>query len=175
MANKHQILISVGSNVNKTENTQAGLDALQSAFGTLTLSKIYESESVGFKGNNFFNLVVLAFTKLSIKEVCKVLKQIEDQHGRIRDKKFADRTLDLDLLTYDNVVCEAPVVLPREEIQYNAFVLKPTAELVPHHIHPTTQKTYKTLWKEFLSNNPNKHQKLWRADLQWSANKNDIV
>ncbi len=169
MANKHQILISVGSNVNKTENTQTGLNALHAAFGKLSLSKIYESESVGFKGNNFFNLVVLAFTKLPIKDVCKLLKQIEDEHGRVRDKKFADRTLDLDLLTYDDVICDAPVVLPREEIEYNAFVLKPTAELVPHHVHPVTKKTYKTLWKEFLNNNPNKHQKLWPSNLQWSA------
>ncbi len=169
MTNKHQILISVGSNINKKENTELGLQALHEEYGELLLSKIYESESVGFHGNNFYNLVVLAFTEASIEDVCANLKKIEDNQGRTRDKKFGNRTLDLDLLTYDDVVCSSPIMLPREEIEYNAFVLKPAAELVPNQVHPTTKKTYKTLWAEFLADNPNNQQKLWPSNLHWSA------
>ena len=160
----HKILISVGSNVDKEHNTYSGLQALNCAYGELVISTIFESESVGFKGSNFLNLVVKAQTVDSIASVCKLLKQIEDKHGRVRDKKFANRTLDLDLLTYDQQVCKEPVVLPRAEIEYNAFVLKPMAEIVPNDIHPLTGKTYAQLWQEFS----NEQQRLWPSGMQWS-------
>ncbi len=162
---KHKILISVGSNIDKQENTRKGLDALNQCFGELKISTIYESESVGFSGNNFFNLVVLAYTDLDIENTCLCLKNIEDDNGRIRDKKFGNRTLDLDLLTYDKIVCEKPIKLPRPEIEYNAFVLKPMAELVPTEIHPTTNKSYQALWNAYM----NKKQKLWPSQMTWRA------
>ena len=160
----HHILISVGSNIDKEHNTLAGLQSLFDVFGELQLSTIYESESVGFSGNNFLNLVVSAQTQKSVAEVCEALKKIEDDSGRVRDKKFGNRTLDLDLLTYDELVCDHPVVLPRGEIEYNAFVLKPMAEIVPEHVHPTTGKTYAKLWHDYS----NPQQRLWPTALTWS-------
>ena len=68
----HFILISVGSNIDKTKNTDAGLSGLSHAFVDVQLSPVYESEAVGFKGNTFFNLVVSAKTDLSIGGVCEV-------------------------------------------------------------------------------------------------------
>lgn len=168
---KHQILISVGSNIDKESNTEKGLQALYDYFGELVVSTIYESESVGFSGDNFLNSVVLAYTSKSIKDVCLQLKLIEDKQGRTRDKKFGNRTLDLDLLTFDNVVTNSPVILPRQEIEYNAFVLQPIAEIVPNQIHPTSQKKYVTLWNEFLLHKPNNQQKLWPSGYTWSAAK----
>ncbi|MFT6270232.1 MAG: 2-amino-4-hydroxy-6-hydroxymethyldihydropteridine diphosphokinase [Alphaproteobacteria bacterium] len=166
---KHQILISVGSNIEKERNTELGLQALHDSFGELLLSTVFESESVGFAGNNFLNLVVLAHTTFSIKDVCARLKAIEDEQGRTRDKKFGNRTLDLDLLTFDDVISSSPIVLPRDEIEYNAFVLKPMAEIIPDQIHPCTQKTYGVLWQEFLSHSKNKQQRLWPSGFIWSA------
>jgi 2-amino-4-hydroxy-6-hydroxymethyldihydropteridine diphosphokinase len=168
---KHQILISVGSNINKESNTEKGLQALHDCFGELVLSTIYESESVGFSGDNFLNSVVLAYTNMSIQDVCTQLKLIENNQGRIRDKKFGNRTLDLDLLTFDNVVSNTPVILPRREIEYNAFVLKAIAEIVPNQVHPTRHKNYATLWNEFLLHNPNKNQRLWPSGYTWSGPK----
>jgi 2-amino-4-hydroxy-6-hydroxymethyldihydropteridine diphosphokinase len=49
----HIIYISVGSNVDKEKHTKAGLQGMSQAFGELTLSSVFESESVGFEGNNF--------------------------------------------------------------------------------------------------------------------------
>lgn len=168
---KHQILISVGSNMEKESNTKKGFQALHDCFGELVISTIYESESVGFTGNNFLNSAVLAYTNMSIESVCAQLKLIEDNQGRVRDKKFGNRTLDLDLLIFDDVVTDIPVVLPRKEIEYNAFVLKPMAEIVPNQIHPVSQKSYITLWKEFLLHNPNNQQRLWPSGFTWSASK----
>lgn len=168
---KHHILISVGSNIDKEENTQKGIAALFTHFQELSVSTIYESESVGFKGDNFLNLVISAYTKNTIDDVCKRLKSIEDEQGRTRDVKFGNRTLDLDLLTFDDVICQSPIVLPRPEIEYNAFVLKPMAELVPDLIHPSNQLSYLQLWQIFSEKNPNKHQKLWPSTMQYSEYK----
>lgn len=165
-SSKHCILISIGSNIDKEFNTRRGLDALHHAFGSIIVSPIYESKSIGFDGDNFYNSVVLAYTGKSIAQVCDVLKGIEDDCGRTRHSaKFSSRTLDLDLLTYDNVICSKPISLPREEIHYNAFVLRPMADIVPEHIHPISTKSYAQMWQAFDKS----QQQLWPVPFSWSV------
>ncbi|OJF70458.1 2-amino-4-hydroxy-6-hydroxymethyldihydropteridine diphosphokinase [Alteromonas sp. V450] len=162
---EHIILISIGSNIEREHYTRQSLIALKQHFNSVAVSSVYESEAVGFKGSAFYNAVASAKTTKSVEEVCAILKAIEKDNGRVHtDKKFCARTLDLDLLTYDNIITTSPVVLPREEICFNAFVLWPLAELVPHHIHPETQTTYAQMWQNF-----DKHkQQLWPIDFTWS-------
>jgi 2-amino-4-hydroxy-6-hydroxymethyldihydropteridine diphosphokinase len=161
----HIIYISVGSNVDKEKHTKAGLQGMYQAFGDLTLSSVFESESVGFEGNNFYNLVIKANTTLSIAQVCTVLKQIEQDNKRQRgEQKFAPRTLDLDLLLYDNKVTSKPIELPRPEVLYNAFVLKPMAEIAANEIHPLVNKNYANLWQAYDKS----QQKLWAIKFDWS-------
>jgi 2-amino-4-hydroxy-6-hydroxymethyldihydropteridine diphosphokinase len=161
----HIIYISVGSNVDKEKHTKAGLQGMYQAFGELTLSSVFESESVGFEGNNFYNLVVKASTRLSIAEVCLVLKQIEQDNKRQRgEQKFSPRTLDLDLLLYDRQVTTKPIKLPRPEVLYNAFVLKPLAEIAADEVHPEVNKSYASLWQEYDKS----QQKLWAIKFDWS-------
>ena len=155
------IYISLGSNIHAKKNILSGLEALSEEFLELKLSQVYESESVGFSGDNFINLVAQAQTDLSVEEVTHVLKQIEKEQGRIKNiEKFSDRTLDLDLLLYDDLICSSPVELPRDEIHKNAFVLKPLVDLIPEQKHPLLLKTYSQLWKSFTAD-----QKLWVVDL----------
>lgn len=162
----HSILISLGSNIDKEINTRRGLDELANCFGELALSRVFESESVGFSGDNFYNLVVKTHTHMSIAGVCEALKAIEQACGRLRQsEKFSPRTLDLDLLTYDIEVCTEPVVLPREEITYNAFVLQPMADLVPEEIHPLTLQSYAHMWQQYDKSK----QHLWPVAFTWSA------
>ncbi|MGJ8679690.1 2-amino-4-hydroxy-6-hydroxymethyldihydropteridine diphosphokinase, partial [Paraglaciecola sp.] len=71
LTNHHQIYISVGSNIDREKHTKSGLQGMYQVFGELVLSSVYESESVGFEGDNFYNMVVKASTSLSIEEVCK--------------------------------------------------------------------------------------------------------
>lgn len=162
---QHSILISVGSNIDRDYYIRASVDALNHYFDDVCHSSVYESEAVGFSGSPFYNMVVKARTCHSIEEVCRILKLIEKNHGRKHgEKKFCSRTLDLDLLTYDNKVTATPVTLPREEILYNAFVLWPLAELVPHHTHPETGLTYAAMWDAF----DKQKQKLWPVNFTWS-------
>ncbi|NCP64732.1 MAG: 2-amino-4-hydroxy-6-hydroxymethyldihydropteridine diphosphokinase [Paraglaciecola sp.] len=161
----HRIFISVGSNIDKEKYTRAAILELGQVFESLVLSQVYESEAVGFVGQNFYNLVVKATTTASIEAVCQILKNIEDKHKRQRGtEKFSPRTLDLDLLLYDAVVCQSPVELPRGEILYNAFVLQPLAEIAPSDKHPLVHQSYQQLWQQYDKS----QQQLWPIAFDWS-------
>lgn len=160
-----RIFISIGSNTDRDHYIRAGVLSLQQYFGEVQLSSVYESEAVGFNGDAFYNLVAATDTDLTIADCVQVLKQIEDSHGRIRGaEKFCGRTLDLDLLTYDQLICQQPIPLPRGEITENAFVLWPMAELAPAAIHPLTQQSYAELWQAY----PKTKQKIWPVPFNWS-------
>ncbi|CAH9059385.1 2-amino-4-hydroxy-6-hydroxymethyldihydropteridinepyrophosphokinase [Pseudoalteromonas holothuriae] len=156
-----QIYISLGSNVNREQNFTAGWAALIKYFPNYLHSSVYESEAVGFNGSNFYNSVLGAKTEMPLSQVCELLKEIELKNGRTRtDKKFSPRTLDLDLLFYDDVICEQPAQLPRDEITKNAFVLLPLFEIAPTHIHPVYKKSIACIWQEY----DNSNQKLWKVE-----------
>ncbi len=143
--------ISIGSNINKDEHIPASLRALEQAFGELTVSSIYESEAVGFTGDVFYNLVVGFDSDLEVKAVAKQLRQIELDNGRTKDsRKFAARTLDLDLILYgDLIVNDGRLQIPRDEIEHYAFVLEPLAEIAPTLKHPISGLSYAELWDKF--------------------------
>ena len=145
-----RIYISLGSNIEREHHIRAGLDALHAEFGELTVSRVFESEAVGFAGRPFYNLVVGADTDMPLATLCQRLRAMEFAHGREPDaKKFAPRTLDLDLLLYGDLVCDVPVALPRGEILTNAFVLWPLAELAPSLRHPVDGRTLDELWQGY--------------------------
>lgn len=143
--------ISIGSNINKDEHVPASLQALEKTFGKLTVSSVYESEPVGFTGDVFYNLVVGFDSDLEVKVVAKQLRQIELDNGRTRDsRKFAARTLDLDLILYgDLIVNDGRLQIPRDEIEHYAFVLEPLAEIAPDLKHPISRISYAELWQQF--------------------------
>ena len=157
------VLLSLGSNIDKERNIRAGIDALEQRFGKVTCSTIYESEAVGFDGDNFYNLVAQLDTDEPVELVVSTLKQIEDEHGRTRSgPRFSARTLDIDILLYDELIRDDEVVsIPRDEILKNAFVLRPLAELVGESLHPQTGESYRELWQRF----DHSSQSLWPVTL----------
>lgn len=159
------IYISIGSNIKRETHIRQGVNALRDHFGELVVSRIFESEAVGFDGDPFYNLVVRASTDSSIEEVVMVLHEIEDRFGRTRSgPRFSSRTLDMDLLLYDDVVSSGGVCqLPRDEISHNAFVLWPLSEIAPELKHPLLQKSYADLWGEFDRSG----QRLEPIDFKW--------
>jgi 2-amino-4-hydroxy-6-hydroxymethyldihydropteridine diphosphokinase len=145
------IFISLGSNIDREHNTRVGIYALRQVFGPLNLSSVYESESVGFDGDPFYNMVIACEVSTPVHETNQILREIEDANGRDRSgPKFSSRTLDLDLLLYDDLILdEDDLKLPRGEILKNAFVLWPLAEIAPHQIHPVAGVSYAELWDKF--------------------------
>lgn len=159
------IYISLGSNINRQYHIEQGLNALTEAFGSLTLSSLFESEAVGFNGKAFYNMVVAVSTERSLAEVASTLRAIEFAHGRSQNaKKFSPRTLDLDLLLYGDVIADEPAQIPRDEITKNAFVLWPLAEIAGQLAHPTVAKSYDELWQQYDKNK----QKLKKVPLVWA-------
>lgn len=148
------IYISLGSNINREQNTRAGINALKQAFGKLRLSSVYESEAVGFDGDAFYNMVIACEVSTPVQQTNQILREIEDANGRDRSgPKFSSRTLDLDLLLYDDLILdEHGLKLPRGEILKNAFVLWPLAEIAPQLKHPKTATCYADLWAAFDKN-----------------------
>ena len=146
-----KIYISLGSNIDRDRNTRSGIRALRERFGELELSSVYESEAVGFEGDAFYNMVIACEVDEDVHSINHALAEIEDAHGRNRSgPRFSSRTLDLDLLLYDDLVLdEKGLRLPREEILNNAFVLWPLAEIAPELVHPVAEKTYAELWAGF--------------------------
>ncbi|GAA4899909.1 2-amino-4-hydroxy-6-hydroxymethyldihydropteridine diphosphokinase [Ferrimonas pelagia] len=159
----NRIFISLGSNIDAHIHIRNGLDDLARDFDRVRISTVFESEAVGFEGDNFLNLVAEAYTELPIEQVVARFKQIEQDHGRLRGaKKFASRTLDLDLLLYGDHQCQQPVELPRPEIFHNDFVLWPLSELWPEGILPGVTDTLAQLWQDHP-----KQQKLWPIAFHW--------
>lgn len=160
-----QVYVSIGSNQDRTRYIRASLDALHAAFGELSLSSVYESEAVGFEGDNFYNLVAGFHTSLTVGQLSKMLKQIEDENGRCRqDPRFSGRTLDIDILTYDQSVGVVDgIQLPRDEVYSSAFVLLPMAELIPNDCNPENGQTYASMWQAYAE-----PQALWKVDFDWN-------
>ncbi len=144
------IYVSLGSNIDREKHVKQGLSALEQALGTLTLSSLFESKAVGFTGKAFYNMVIAVETEKSVIQVASILRNIEFAHGRgLNAKKFSPRSLDLDLLLYDDLIIEQPAQLPRDEITKNAFVLWPLSQVAPDVIHPILKENYQTLWQNY--------------------------
>lgn len=160
------VTLSLGSNIDPDTHIRLCLDALEETFGSLQISRIFESEPVGFKDSrNFYNLVVAFYSDWSVSDLQAWSKALEIAHGRTPDmKKCSPRALDIDLLTVgDACGIIDDVTLPRGEITRNAFVLQPMAELLPNTRHPACHTSYATLWKRFTLGD----QRLWPIDFHW--------
>lgn len=149
-----QIYISLGSNIEREHHVKQGLIALAKAFELpfeqLTLSSLFESEAVGFNGAAFYNMVIGITCLHSVDQVASILRAIEFSLGRDHNaKKFSPRSLDLDLLLYDDLIIELPAQLPRDEITKNAFVLWPLSQVAPELTHPISKQSYRDLWQGY--------------------------
>lgn len=167
---KHLVFVGIGSNIDQEKYIRRSAQSLRKSFGEdcqLELSPVYKTKAVGFDGDDFYNLVARFYTQSSPFEVERQLKAIEHANGRQRNQdKFSARTLDIDLLLYDDEIIQSDnISVPRDEIEKYAFVLSPLADLAPDLIHPQTQKTIAEMWQT-LSQKTDK-QALEKIDFMW--------
>lgn len=144
-----KVYLGIGSNDRPKENIQLAIKELRESFGMIQISPVYQNKAVGFKGEDFLNLVVTFNTDVSIKELIKIIERIHALSGRLRDSaKFSSRTLDIDLLLYGaTILNNGDIKVPREDILNYSFVLKPLFDIAPNLIHPVTKKSIKAHWE----------------------------
>ena len=125
--------IGLGANLGEAKATLAqAIQALQATSGISKVqgSSFYQSEPVDAPGPVYVNAVARLTTTLAPLPLLDVLRGIEHQFGRERHFRNAPRTLDLDLLLYDELEFETPsLVVPHPRMHLRAFVLKPLIEL----------------------------------------------
>lgn len=146
-----RVYLSLGSNEEPVRYLSAALAALRERFGALDISPAYRSAAVGFDGADFINLAVGLDTDLSPEALNDWLHALEDRNGRRRDvPRYADRTLDVDIVLYDDLVTQGPghLDIPRKELKH-AFVLKPITDIAPQLRHPVNGRTMAELWAAF--------------------------
>ena len=140
-----QVFIGVGSNLgNRRAYYQKALDLLADLPQTsiVRCSSLYETEPIGEAKNWYVNGVVELETGLSPQQLLSRLQKIESALGRKRAKKWASRTIDLDILLFDQqIVNQERLKIPHPEMHRRRFVLLPLSELAPQLTHPLLGST----------------------------------
>ncbi|MGI9204789.1 MAG: 2-amino-4-hydroxy-6-hydroxymethyldihydropteridine diphosphokinase [Woeseiaceae bacterium] len=145
--------LGLGSNKRPEDNLRLCVRELRQRFSVLAISPVYKTKAIGFEGSDFLNAVACIETQLSPADICQQLDEIHVLSGRERgESAFMSRTLDIDLLLYDDLIIDKPPVrVPRDDVLDYAFVLGPLAEIAPGYVHPTTGKSIDAHWAEFES------------------------
>ncbi len=128
-----RVYLGIGSNIDPATHIPRALLALETEFGVICRSSLYQTSSLGFEGPDFINLVVSFSTKFDFLRLKEGLNKIEVGCGRDRTMETGkgSRTLDLDLLLFGAL--EGKVhgcVLPRPEIYERQFVWQPLLEIL---------------------------------------------
>lgn len=145
------IYLSLGSNIgNRKKNLEKALTELdKSNIKEIKISSFYETEPVGPKQRNFYNIAGKFKTNLKPQELLKTVKQIEEKLGRTKTYHWGPRVIDIDILFYGKQIIKSKnLIIPHKEIINRAFVLVPMNEIAPNFVHPANCKTIKTLDKQ---------------------------
>ena len=157
--------VSIGSNIgDRLENIQSSLDLIHSRIASLTgISCIYESESIGFDGDDFYNICASFFSDISPHSVMQQLLEIEKTLGRNRsdETKYISRIIDIDILLIEDLVIDSEELkVPHPEMCNRRFVMEPLIEIDPNLIHPVSKVSLKEIHEVFDQN-----QKIQKKDL----------
>ncbi len=148
----HKATILLGSNMGKRKQflSKAIKQITELCGNVVKESSIYETAAWGnTKQATFLNQVIIIETKRLPDDLMKCLLKIETGLGRTRTEKYGPRTIDLDILFFDELIYHSSTVtLPHPALQDRRFVLIPLTELSPRKIHPVYRKTITRLLKE---------------------------
>ena len=149
----YKAILSLGSNIgNRAEWLIKATEAVAKLPETsiAARSSIYETEAVDvpaeFKEQSFLNAVLIVETTLTPKQLSEAIHQIEDQLHRTREISNQPRTIDIDIIAFDNIISDdKELTLPHPRAHLRRFVLQPLAEIVPEFILPGQNTTVSDL------------------------------
>ena len=133
--------LGLGSNLgDRLANLQAAADAMQTEPGlqVTASSRVWETTPVGGPPQpDYLNAVIRVETDLSARDLLDVARRIEARLGRVRKERWSARTLDVDILLFDEErIDETDLVVPHPRMAERAFVLLPLLELEPDPVLP---------------------------------------
>ncbi len=139
------VALALGSNMgDRLGNLRQAAHLLENQqIRVTTRSDVFETTPVGFENQKrFLNACILVQTDLSPLELLSETQRVETLMGRIRDVRWGPRTIDLDILLFDEmVVHEEALVIPHPRMTERAFVLVPLAQICPGWMYPGTGET----------------------------------
>lgn len=145
----NQAFLLIGGNLgDRAANLAQARDRIGQAIGTIRrTSAIYETAAWGLTDQpDFYNQALLVVTPLQPDALMHRILEIEAGMGRIRNERYGPRVIDIDILLYNNLVFQSPVViLPHPRMAERRFVLAPLEEIAPDIIHPQLHRTIRQL------------------------------
>lgn len=149
MTTKH-VFLGLGSNLGDRESYLSHAIATLSSHVSINVivqSSVIETEPMGIEHQGkFLNAVIEIETSLTPQKLLQACLDIEIQHGRIRGEKWGPRTIDIDILFFDDqLIQEEGLHVPHPEVHNRAFALQPMAEIAPDFVHPRFNRDMKTM------------------------------
>lgn len=154
----HTAYISIGSNMG---DKQAYLQGAVDEFKKHKMCRVIKQASVietlpygKTDQDNFLNSALEIKTLLSPVELLSLCNILESKAGRVRKEVWGPRTLDADIIFYDDIVMnneEPELIIPHKDMHNREFVLKPMDEIAPQVMHPLYQKSVRVLYEELKS------------------------
>ena len=145
---EHIIFLALGSNLgNRAANLKEAIASLPPQMEVKAKSKVYETPPWGYiEQEKFLNQVLMAKTYLEPEALLKHLKRLEVALGRKATFQNGPRLIDIDILFYDDLVFESPMLMiPHPRVHELGFVLLPMMDIAPDYVHPVKQKSVRDL------------------------------
>jgi len=141
----NEVYLLTGGNMgDRPDYLERARAAVSAAVGPVrAASSVYETAAWGLEDQpSFYNQVLCVDTELSAEDVLHAVLAIEQSLGRMRDVKYGPRTIDIDILFFNDAVIDHPaLVVPHPQMAFRRFVLAPLNELAPDKLHPVLKKT----------------------------------
>lgn len=149
----HRCALSIGSNMgNKKEHLDFAIDYIKNApfIRNVKVSDYLVTKPYGYlEQEDFLNGALLIETYLSPEKLLDFLHEIENTKDRQRQIHWGPRTLDLDILLYDDLVMNTEnLIIPHADMCNRMFVLEPLCQIAPHLVHPWKHKSIMELYEE---------------------------
>jgi 2-amino-4-hydroxy-6-hydroxymethyldihydropteridine diphosphokinase len=145
---EHIVYLALGSNLGvPSANLKNAINNLTPQMNVRAKSSVYETAPWGYTDQPaFLNQVVKAETYLEPEALLQHLKRLESVMGRVPSFQNGPRLIDIDILFYDDLVLDSPIVqIPHPRLHERAFVLMPLHDLSPDLVHPVLQKSVSEL------------------------------
>ncbi|MDE6426602.1 MAG: 2-amino-4-hydroxy-6-hydroxymethyldihydropteridine diphosphokinase [Ruminococcus sp.] len=153
----HNAVIAIGSNIgDRNAYIESAICEIEgnSAIKDIKVSSLIETKPYGYTNQpDFLNGALICQTYLSPEKLLEFLHSVENGAGRTREIHWGARTLDLDIIFYDDKIIDTPLLtVPHADMHNRYFVLKPVSEIAPYYRHPVINMTVSQLLERLDKN-----------------------